>query len=118
MIKLFKKNQKGFTLIELIVVIAIIGILAAIAIPSFAGISDQAEARVTLANATNIATAFNAYNTLNPSSQLGDNISFKKARNALQGINLWPENLTDDEAQNAWKLITVTNGVATASQGS
>ncbi len=51
------KNVKGFTLVELIVVMAIIGVLAAILIPTMLGF--MRDAKITQANG-NAKTAFNA----------------------------------------------------------
>ncbi|MDU2266297.1 prepilin-type N-terminal cleavage/methylation domain-containing protein [Clostridium celatum] len=51
------KKKKGFTLIELIIVIAIIAILSAIAIPQFGKIRHNANVKTDIANAKTIYTA-------------------------------------------------------------
>ena len=49
--KKFKKNQKGFTLVEIIVVLVILAILAAAAIPTMLGFVDDAKGKTEVANA-------------------------------------------------------------------
>jgi len=69
------RKQKGFTLIELMIVVAIIGILAAVAIPKFAQMLEKAREGATKGNVGAVKSAISIY--------YGDN----------QGI--FPTSLTD-----------------------
>lgn len=56
-------NRKGFTLLDLLVAIAIILILLAIAIPSYFRMMDKARRSAVVAEFTNLATVLETFNT-------------------------------------------------------
>lgn len=59
---MIKNNKKGFTIVELVIVIAVIGILAGVLIPTFAGITQRAEESKALQATRNTLTEYISQN--------------------------------------------------------
>ncbi len=81
--------KKGFTLIELMIVIAIVAILAAIAIPNFTKLREKAAINAAYASLQNLRKAIEAYKSLNDSGDIPQNYTELKNTVGKRGYELF-----------------------------
>ena len=91
------KNQKGFTLIELIMVTIILGILAAVAIPRYASTVDRAEAAAEDAVISSIEAGLETYAI----EQLMDNGRRSRPTNPFDAVETKPAGYDADDSDDA-----------------
>ena len=100
-------NEKGFTLIELIVVIAILGILSGIAIPRITGVQEKARYAAGETLLANMKTPLELYRVENGNypNNSGAEENYSDLKDALTGENGFldnMENLLPQSSDNEW----------------
>jgi len=106
------KNQKGFTLIELIMVTIILGILAAVAIPRYTSTVDKAEAAAEDAVISSIEAGLETYAI----EQLMDNGRRSWPTNPFDALETKPAGYDADDSDDAdtdgeWTFNTTTKKI-------
>ncbi|WP_372965380.1 type II secretion system major pseudopilin GspG [Marinobacter sp.] len=98
-------SAKGFTLIEIMVVMVILGLLVAIVAPNIMGRSDQAKVTVAETQLSNIANALDLYrldNSHYPSTQQGLEALVRKPSGSPEPKNWNPDGYLKSVPEDPW----------------
>lgn len=99
------KNNRGFTLIELMMVVIIIGILAAIVVPKFTGQTEKARMAATKMEIRNIGMALDRYEMENgafPTTEQGLRALMEKPTSSPTPRD-WSGPYLKDEPKDPWQ---------------
>ncbi|XAF52262.1 type II secretion system major pseudopilin GspG [Marinobacter alkaliphilus] len=98
-------RNKGFTLIEIMVVMVILGLLVAIVAPNIMGRSDQAKVTVAETQLSNIANALDLYrldNSHYPSTQQGLEALVRRPSGSPEPRNWNPDGYLKSVPEDPW----------------
>jgi type IV pilus assembly protein PilA len=111
---LARKRRKGFTLVELLVVVLILAILMAVAIPAYLSAVHESQRRTCRANMQTLAHVEQAYLLKNPSGGYTSDLNALVADGNIQSVPKCPDNgsYTIDTGTNNAGPITVHCSVA------
>lgn len=113
-------NQRGFTILELLVVIGIIGVLATIALPKFGGVREDANSAVSKSNLKSLQTAIERYRLNNGKypTQLAELVAtgLVKSKSCMIPDSTSPYQYGEDGTDflvydDQYNLYTTSNGV-------
>lgn len=132
-----KNNKKGFTLVELVIVVAVMAILVAVAIPTVASITNSAQDSVDGSNARTIESIIKLREA--ELSNSGTALTISEVEDAIEDAKLGIDagkvyyydttagtcSVTGTESSTVYKIsfaasnaVTVTNGSGTSSEAS